>query len=261
MRDLQHNVISVLYSIKGLIEVYFDKQAGHAEENSRAGDMTAERVCGCDAGELLRRIYSQTDRALQMTQRIRVAMKMGENVNERLVPVSVRNSWQEVVAAMRKQYCLNGELEFLSHIPDDFPDILCQRQEFTEILYCLADNAVHAMKTEKSFVGKCPAGKLIIRASLSSAAGGDPFANIVIADTGPGISEVMLNRLFEPFTSTKPLGEGNGFGLCIVKGLVRKNGGSITVSSFPGCGTTFSLSFSVAKSGRREYEKQLLCQE
>jgi PAS domain S-box-containing protein len=64
-----------------------------------------------------------------------------------------------------------------------------------------------------------------------------------VADRGAGISESVRNRLFEPLFTTKADGRGNGLGLVIVETLVRRNRGSITVSSEPGHGTTFELCF------------------
>ena len=63
---------------------------------------------------------------------------------------------------------------------------------------------------------------------------------IVVADTGSGISETMLNSMFEPFVTTK--GErGTGLGLWIVKGIVENHGGKLRVRSRVGKGTVFSI--------------------
>lgn len=233
-------MVNILYAIKGTIEAHMCRcDEGHFDN---------EKDALKHAHEIIQRIYLQVERAMLITKKIGFAMKMASKADEPLTPVSVKESWDQVVAIMEKQYHLNGSLEILSHVPDDFPNVLCKQKELTEILYILADNAIQAMKRN---------GKLIIRTSLAFKAGEDPIANIVIADTGPGIPEDTLSRLFEPFMTTKPMGEGNGLGLCIVKGLVRKNGGNISVSSFQGCGTTFTLSFSVAKTGKREEKRHL----
>ena len=65
---------------------------------------------------------------------------------------------------------------------------------------------------------------------------------IVVADTGSGISETLLNNMFEPFVTTK--GErGTGLGLWIVKGIVENHGGRLRVRSRIGVGTVFSIEF------------------
>lgn len=68
---------------------------------------------------------------------------------------------------------------------------------------------------------------------------------ISIADTGSGIEPDKLNRIFEPFFTTKPVGEGTGLGLSISYGIIEKHGGSITVESTAGVGTTFSVAIPI----------------
>jgi DNA-binding LacI/PurR family transcriptional regulator/signal transduction histidine kinase/ActR/RegA family two-component response regulator len=71
------------------------------------------------------------------------------------------------------------------------------------------------------------------------------YAILSISDTGRGIPQEELGRVFEPFYSTKPLGEssGTGLGLAIVHGVVKEHGGFIDVTSVRGQGTTFTLYF------------------
>lgn len=62
-----------------------------------------------------------------------------------------------------------------------------------------------------------------------------------VSDNGPGIPADILPRIFNPFFTTKPVGEGTGLGLSISDGIVREHGGRITVDSQPGQGTTFTI--------------------
>ena len=62
-----------------------------------------------------------------------------------------------------------------------------------------------------------------------------------VADNGPGIPTSMQKRLFEPFFTTKPSGEGTGLGLFISRSIVEAHGGTISVTSEPGHGTTFRM--------------------
>ena len=63
-----------------------------------------------------------------------------------------------------------------------------------------------------------------------------------VADTGGGIEPEVLERIFEPFYTTKPVGQGTGLGLSISYGIVQKHHGSINVTTQPGQGTTFRVS-------------------
>ena len=60
-------------------------------------------------------------------------------------------------------------------------------------------------------------------------------------DTGEGISEEVIEHVFDPFFTTKELGKGTGLGLAMVHGSMAQAGGSVTVQSTPGEGTTFTL--------------------
>ena len=67
-------------------------------------------------------------------------------------------------------------------------------------------------------------------------------ALIEITDNGKGIPQADLERIFEPFYTTKPCGDGTGLGLSISFGIVERHSGSIRVRSAVGVGTTFSVS-------------------
>jgi len=67
------------------------------------------------------------------------------------------------------------------------------------------------------------------------------FVHLSVTDTGPGIPPVILEHLFEPFHTTKPVGSGTGLGLSIVYGAVKQAGGWITAASTEGVGATFDI--------------------
>ena len=75
---------------------------------------------------------------------------------------------------------------------------------------------------------------------------------IAVRDTGAGIAENVLPRIFDPFFSTKPAHEGAGLGLSICRDLVRSNGSEIQVASTPGEGTTFTVWLPEAESEDRK---------
>ncbi len=84
-------------------------------------------------------------------------------------------------------------------------------------------------------------GTIEIRMGAARTASGESAAEIVVRDTGAGIPPEVQARMFEPFFTTKPEGMGTGLGLAIVDDVVRRAGGSISVESAPGVGTTFTL--------------------
>jgi two-component system cell cycle sensor histidine kinase/response regulator CckA len=73
-----------------------------------------------------------------------------------------------------------------------------------------------------------------------------PQAVLEVRDTGPGIPADVRDRLFEPFYTTKPVGEGTGMGLAVVHGVVAAHGGTIGVESAPGLGACFRVALPLA---------------
>jgi signal transduction histidine kinase len=73
----------------------------------------------------------------------------------------------------------------------------------------------------------------------------DGELEIRVADSGTGIPPEDLERIFNPFFTTKEAGEGNGLGLMVCKGIISDHGGSIGVVSTPGTGTEFQIALPV----------------
>jgi CheY-like chemotaxis protein len=67
------------------------------------------------------------------------------------------------------------------------------------------------------------------------------YAKLSVQDTGVGMSPETIDHIFDPFFTTKSAGEGTGLGLSVVHGIVASHGGTVTVSSQPGKGSTFTV--------------------
>jgi signal transduction histidine kinase len=106
------------------------------------------------------------------------------------------------------------------------PEILCYPDELNQIWTNILHNAIYAMDLK---------GKLDVRAYVEN-----DFVVVSITDSGKGIPPEDIKEIFNPFFSTKPIGEGTGIGLDIVKRIVEKHDGKIEVESIPGK-TTFRV--------------------
>ncbi len=114
--------------------------------------------------------------------------------------------------------------------------------QLTQVLLNLAVNARDAMQGKGTLTLCTRNRKVDQKEALShpEARSGE-FLLIRVQDTGPGLPEEILQHLFEPFQTTKPIGVGTGLGLSIVYGAIKHAGGWIAVKSTPGVGARFDL--------------------
>lgn len=110
-------------------------------------------------------------------------------------------------------------------------------QDIGRVLLNLINNAFYAVK-ERS--GKENAGYIPV-VELKTARSGDKVI-ISVTDNGNGILENIIHKIFQPFFTTKPTGEGTGLGLSLSYDIVKAHGGEIKVESKPGEGTVFMIS-------------------
>jgi signal transduction histidine kinase len=116
----------------------------------------------------------------------------------------------------------------VSEHDEELPHIHGDSDLMTQVLLNLVLNAVQAMPESGTL-------------RVATAREGEHHIRLTVADTGHGIPPDVLPKIFEPFVTTKARGKGTGLGLTVVLGIVQEHGGSITVDSMPGQGTTFTL--------------------
>jgi signal transduction histidine kinase/CheY-like chemotaxis protein len=82
------------------------------------------------------------------------------------------------------------------------------------------------------------------------------FAELSVGDSGPGIAPDVVDRMFEPFYSTKEVGKGSGMGLSMVHGIVHEHRGHVLVDTRPGAGSTFRVLLPDAEEAIQEFRNQ-----
>lgn len=133
----------------------------------------------------------------------------------------------------------------------DLPNVYWDASQIKQVIVNLLNNAVQAMLDNPE--AERPA-QLAISTRLNSNSD-PPDVICTISDTGPGIAPEHMDKIFDPFFTTKEVGEGTGLGLSISYSIVEQHGGSISVNSVPGQGTTFVVTLPVntaAESARQE---------
>ncbi len=116
-------------------------------------------------------------------------------------------------------------------IGTDLPEVRIDPTQFEQVLMNLAVNARDAMPSGGEL------GVDVVRTRYRSGDG----VRISVRDTGTGMGPEVVERIWEPFYTTKPQGKGTGLGLATVHGIVHQAGGEITVESTLGVGTTFHV--------------------
>jgi len=121
-------------------------------------------------------------------------------------------------------------------------NVLLDQSQMTQILLNLAVNARDAMKGKGTLTihtSNEVVGEKYVQTHPFARTG--EFVHLSVTDTGPGMSSEVMQHLFEPFYTTKPIGSGTGLGLSIVYGAVKQAGGWITAASTEGVGATFEI--------------------
>ena len=158
-------------------------------------------------------------------------------------PLQIIPLIKESLKMMRASLPSTIEIRSNLDIPASEDRIAGNPTQVHQILMNLCANAAHAMR-EKGGVLEVSLSEVGVRAEDDTASGDlkpGAYLRIAVRDTGHGIDSAILGRIFDPYFTTKPQGEGTGLGLAVVHGIVKEQGGAVRVSSEPGRGTTFEV--------------------
>lgn len=172
----------------------------------------------------VRQIVHEVDRCSEITRNLLDFARKREPVMQAVEINRVIEDMTRLVEKEARNNNINLIREFHQHLPTIYSDAPQLRQ----VILNLLTNATHAVKKN---------GVITITTRQSGSDGLD----ILISDTGGGISEENLRKIFDPFFTTKPPGKGTGLGLSICHGIIQRLGGRITVESKVGQGTTFTI--------------------
>ncbi len=134
---------------------------------------------------------------------------------------------EQVIEGVRRQPSFEG-VGIVRQFSPDLPIIQADPDQLRQVFVNLLNNAAEAIEGEGTI-------------TITTRPVDSQWVEIQVADTGCGIPEENLNKMFTPFFTTKPLGKGTGLGLSIVYGIIKMHRGQIMVQSQVGQGTTFVI--------------------
>jgi PAS domain S-box-containing protein len=180
-----------------------------------------------EARQLLARIVNDGDRAGNVVSRIRTLVNKAPS---RMEPLHMNDEIGEVIELTRSEAMKNG-VSVQTQFAESLPAVNADRTQVQQVILNLILNAVQAMSE----------GDLTSRELwTSTSANGSDGVLVSIRDSGPGIRPETLDRLFDPFYTTKPGGMGMGLSIC--RSIIEGHGGQIWATSHGQQGAAFNFS-------------------
>ncbi len=202
-----------------------------------------------DEGDALRsdlqEIVASVDRGARLTKQLLGFSRSKSTDPEVLDPGGVLREMEPLL-----QRLMSGGVELRTEAQSPVPPVRISRAELEQVILNLAVNARDAIEADgRVTVALRGPEPLPDRTIPVEQQAHDRYVALSVADTGTGIPEDRRDRIFEPFYTTKPEGEGTGLGLSTVYGIAVRSGGRIGLETAVGEGTTFSVYFPVAGDG------------
>jgi two-component system, NtrC family, sensor kinase len=180
-----------------------------------------------DLRESLDQVDVQVNRCKRITHNL---LRFSRRTRSVIEKVDLNGFLGEIVELMEREARSSG-IKFLKDLDPNLKPVLSDPSQLQQVFLNLFTNAIDAHD------GK-PYGTIRITTKRDDR---DQRVHITVADTGSGIPRESLSRIFDPFFTTKSVGRGTGLGLSICYSIIQRLGGTISVTSEVGEGTTFFL--------------------
>jgi len=221
---IAHDFNNILTSVMGYIVMGMDK---------------AEQLGEAKLARYLERAHQSSQRARELIQQM-LTFSRGQRGEPR--PLALAPLIQEAVKWL--DVSLPSSIELGIDLAPNLPSVLLDPVPIEQVIMNLCINARDAM-TERGAIHiglRLADHDRAVCASCRKTVSGR-FIELTVGDTGPGIAPEVLERMFEPFYSTKEVGKGSGMGLSVVHGIVHEYGGHVLVRTMPGRGALFQVLF------------------
>jgi signal transduction histidine kinase/BarA-like signal transduction histidine kinase len=221
---IAHDFNNILSAIMGYTEVALMSLEEGREIDKVKADLEEVLQAGKRARSLIRQILTFSRQAGQESRPVQVSLIINETLK------MLRAS-------------LPTTIEIQSKVDIDSGFVWADPSKLHQVVMNLCTNAYHAVRQTGGVLGvklmESGVGDDLIETYPHLSPG--PYLKLSISDNGHGMEAGVMERIFEPYFTTKGPGEGNGLGLAVVHGIVTNLGGAITVNSEIGRGTTFKV--------------------
>ena len=205
--------------------------------------MQGDHIPATDMQKLRKYLSTMESETIRVSDIVKNLLEFSRPTDPIIEAVSVKKIIQKSLFLVRHQIELQN-VEVVENYEDNIPPIMVDFKQIQQVFLNLFINAAQAMDG---------GGRLTVNACR---AGKDGFAEIKVEDTGCGIPENNLGKIFNPFFSTKLEKKGTGLGLSMVYQIVEKHGGSTEVESQVGVGTCFTVKlpiYSIEKQAEQHH--------
>ena len=217
---IAHDFNNILFPILGYSELLLD---------ALSGDEKLRRQ--------VREVIKAARRGSELVQQILAFSRQAE---QKKLPVRIQQVLREVLKLMRA--AIPADITINRDIQGDCPPVMADPTQLHQIVMNLITNAYHAVEATAGTISvglrrDILSAQDVVDRSIASGR----YAVLSIADTGHGIEPDVLDKIFEPYFTTKSQGKGTGLGLSVVYGIVRDHHGDIQVATRPGKGSCFTI--------------------
>jgi PAS domain S-box-containing protein len=241
---VKSNLGSLAGYVKSILEIvraYEDVEHIHGDAVAQALLNIEQRKKEIDYAFLVEDVSKLIDESIEGVQRVSQIVADLKNFSRtgdaKPEPADLQAGIESTINVVWNQlkYKVNVVREYVP-----LPSVSCVASQINQVVMNLLTNAEQAI-TER--------GTITVRTGVDT-----DTVWFEVQDTGCGIALDKLARIFEPFYTSKPVGQGTGLGLSISFGIVQRHGGSITVKSAPDVGSTFRVTLPISRAATDEVE-------
>ncbi len=176
---------------------------------------------------------------------VRQLLSFSRKSEQKQRPIKISTVVKESVKLLRAS--IPTTIEFRSNISADHKPIMADSTQIHQVIINLCTNAAHAMEESSGILELSLAEVELNEEATANYNQINPgrYVQLTVSDTGSGIDHEIMDRIFDPYFTTKEVDKGTGIGLSVVNGIVKNHDGAISVHSEPNKGTTVKVLFPV----------------